>query len=93
MALQQARCRSCGATILWGETVRGKRTPVNVRPVTIFVEDRDLRPGRTLLRALAGYVSHFATCPRVQEHRKKKRDQAILDDAAREMGDDRSDPF
>lgn len=74
-----SQCRSCGAPVLWVETEKGKRMPLDQQPV-LFPEP----PGMFVLRAgrdgdsprvvavavPAGafedepnYRSHFATCP------------------------------
>ena len=73
-----ARCRSCGAEIIWAN-VGGKRVPLNAKRVQAYVEDP---PGFDALRyrdidaaaradAEKPYlvrVSHFLTCPQASEH-------------------------
>lgn len=57
-------CRSCGAIIVWMKTKSGKNMPVDyssVPPDDPFVFD----PER-------GHISHFATCPNANKHRKPK---------------------
>jgi hypothetical protein len=74
-------CRSCGAEILWAETERGKRMPVDKEPVAdgnlglFYLGDQDepqIRPldaAPQLFDTEVRYVSHFATCPDAAEHR------------------------
>lgn len=71
-------CRSCGATIIWTRTEAGKRMPIDVEPVDggnlilkrghggqywAIVAADDIEPTR--------YVSHFATCPHADQHRRR----------------------
>lgn len=76
--MDTAKCRSCGAAIMWVKTQSGKSMPLDAAPVdatkvdgTCFVEDGvayfgaiDRPPGDL------HYVSHFATCPNAKQHRK-----------------------
>jgi len=73
----RARCRSCGAPILWVVTVAsGKRMPLDAEP----------GPAGNLVLLTGGraraaepddrpplHTSHFATCPQAAEWRGKKR--------------------
>lgn len=74
-------CRSCGAAILWITTAKGKKMPIdaverahlNEGQRRIHVFDRDgksvpIEPGKSSV----GHLSHFATCPDAQKHRKKR---------------------
>jgi hypothetical protein len=76
-----ARCRSCGAGILWAiSTASGKPIPIDPQPV----DNGNVRLGRNargeitasvLGRHEAGpgmHVSHFATCPNRDRHRRPK---------------------
>lgn len=56
------QCSSCKAEIKWLRTERGHLMPVNAE--TVGVDDKIFKPGI--------HVSHFATCPNSDEHRKKK---------------------
>ncbi len=71
-----SRCKSCGKTIIWAMTPAGKNIPVDVEPVfggTIALDHSDSphpqarfeKPGQTRL-----HKSHFATCPKAEQHRK-----------------------
>jgi hypothetical protein len=73
MDRQIAHCKSCGAEIVWGVTRNMRRIPLDAEPVA-------QRPG--LFRFVGQqsvvenvgwlYVSHFATCPDADEHRKPR---------------------
>lgn len=57
-----SECRSCHAEIKWMKTEAGKNIPVDIdsvddRGATIFDPDT--------------MISHFATCPDADQHRKK----------------------
>ncbi len=56
------RCRSCRARIIWFKTAAGKNMPVDAD--TVEPEDLELDLDR--------HVSHFATCPNANQHRKPK---------------------
>ncbi len=80
-----ARCKSCGAQIIWKKTQQGKVTPVNPELVTYW--ERKGAAGRVvtpngevvccdfvgdLNKATGvGHISHFATCPAADKHRRK----------------------
>lgn len=85
------KCKSCGAPIVWIETVNGKAMPCDAEAVEyqenrkgksqIVTEDGKVVRGDlvknapdTLLPKVVdgtGYISHFATCPYANEHRRK----------------------
>lgn len=94
------RCKSCGAPLWFGRTLKGKRMPIDPTPVEggNVIVDQDMRlldkmaaafvgdtpppegvPVRVLRKDEAAdpdtptYVSHFATCPAAQSHRRKAR--------------------
>ena len=65
---ERGSCRSCGAEILWVETQNGKRMPLDFTPERRFVID----PSNGMLAKLRNtYVSHFATCPNADQHRRE----------------------
>ncbi len=79
-----ARCKSCGAEIVFIGTASGKQMPVNAKPIKFFA-DKDkgnelfvTGSGATVKGYRAsdgdrtGYISHFATCPNANTHRRKK---------------------
>ena len=70
-----ARCRGCGAPIVWAKGTEGGAIPLDPRAIVYdVVEETDgtLR-ARKVQRALRGdmknghAVSHFATCPKANE--------------------------
>ena len=80
-----ARCKSCGAEIIWIKTTSGKAMPCNAKEV-VYWENKDgkaniVRPNGEVVRADLegedgkesgiGYISHFATCPNASAHRRK----------------------
>jgi hypothetical protein len=56
------KCDSCKAEIKWLRTERGHFMPVNAE--TVAEGDKIFKPGV--------HVSHFATCPYADRHRKSK---------------------
>lgn len=76
-------CSSCKAPIRWTVTEKGNRMPIDHAPVrggNIVLRDE----GRCLVavyvqplfeteadKAKPHYVSHFATCPAADQHRRK----------------------
>lgn len=73
----QRQCSSCGAPIVFLETVTGRVMPVDPEPVSTG----NLRVVGDRAEAIGGdptlfsgdelrYVSHFATCPNASEHRR-----------------------
>ena len=61
-----SKCKSCGAPIVWGVTGNDKNVPLDPPEKRyVFV------PGRGLLVELVEtWLSHFATCPNADQHRK-----------------------
>jgi hypothetical protein len=69
-----ARCRSCGALIVWALTEEGRRLPLDSYPHAggnlaldadgVRVRVADLRTDEVR------YQSHFATCPQAKTWRK-----------------------
>lgn len=57
-----ARCRSCNAKIIWFKTDAGKNMPVDAD--TVEAEDQELD--------LDKHISHFATCPNANQHRRPR---------------------
>lgn len=73
-----ATCKSCGAEIIWALTENGKRIPLDAEPIAPtpgrFLLSNDDPPVATAITIaktpLRQYVSHFATCPNADSHRK-----------------------
>jgi hypothetical protein len=78
-------CRSCGAAIRWAVTATGKRIPLDPEPVdggNIVIDNSGPHGpiatvvGKATQPGLFGddsprYVSHFATCPNADRHRRR----------------------
>ncbi len=73
--MEQGRCKSCGAAILWARTARGKWMPLDAQPhaqgtvaildgKAVVVPEELRRAGRPVYRC------HFVSCPRAKEHRR-----------------------
>jgi len=56
------RCRTCRAQIIWFKTEAGKNMPVDADSVKPEDDELDL----------SRHVSHFATCPQADSHRKTR---------------------
>lgn len=72
-----ANCKSCGAEILWCETMAGKRMPVDAAPTDVgnlVVHGTKVYPvtvdDRVALKPT--HTSHFATCKDADRHRKSR---------------------
>ena len=82
-----AQCRSCGASIIWIKLTSGKSMPCDAEPVTYWADDKGddkvvTKSGEVVRARLSGeaseatgigYISHFATCPNADIHRKGGR--------------------
>lgn len=72
-----SRCRACGASILWAETLNGRRMPLDPEPR----EDGNVMVVDGIATVLPGdveripplYVSHFVTCSDASRFRKSKK--------------------
>ena len=78
------KCRSCGAAVIWAETILGRRMPLDYEPTkdgNIILGMRHDNVPLALVQtaqALARlkekgemlYTSHFATCPSGKKWRK-----------------------
>lgn len=80
-----ARCRSCGADILWAEWKEGQKHPIDAVPdnrplpkggkFILMIHDGKLRaaiPVTAVPRTRNRYTSHFASCPNASEHRRPR---------------------
>lgn len=82
-----AKCSSCGAVIEWTRTPAGKAMPLDAGEfpfipdrtgkVLAVLADGTVMPGRTCSESyeaeayVLARISHFATCPAADQHRKK----------------------
>lgn len=72
-----SRCKTCGAAIRWAKTNAGKPIPLDLEPVAtgnlVLTSTGIALP---LSWELPGgeprYVSHFATCPDADAHRRSR---------------------
>lgn len=63
----KARCKSCGATIIWAKTEKGVPIPLDASPVMM----RFVRKGSSdVVERRTTYQTHFVTCPNAADHRK-----------------------
>lgn len=75
----QAKCKSCGAPVIWAKTAAGRLAPYDA------AASRDVPKGYRIVAGVSEYVkdntgtmfpleplhtSHFATCPNAARHRK-----------------------
>jgi len=71
-------CSSCGAQIFWAMTAAGKSMPLDRRPVengNVILDENQIAEvisptNRRALRGRKTFVSHFATCPNADQHRR-----------------------
>ena len=63
-------CKSCGAKIVWIKTQNGRSMPCDEEQVEYQKNYR----GSALTPIVdgIGYVSHFATCPNADKHRRTR---------------------
>jgi hypothetical protein len=71
-----AQCRTCHREIVWGVTEAGKRVPLDP-PEKRYIR-ADLMAEHYATEddyiMVETHVSHFATCPQADQHRKEKTD-------------------
>ena len=71
------KCRGCGANITWAKTERGKTIPLDMpaemRFVLVSFFDRNDAPYQQAIMHKT-YTSHFATCPKAAEFRRKEKE-------------------
>lgn len=84
-----AKCKSCGAEIIWVKMRSGKSAPCNPEPIhyrklvhgienmlILVTPEGDVTPGQAWEDSdLFGYISHFATCPYANRHRRGKKNE------------------
>lgn len=73
-----ARCRTCQQEIVWAKTAAGKSIPMDPPqetrwvatdpPPEVGIETEDM-----YVKQVAVMVTHFATCPQADQHRKPKK--------------------
>lgn len=70
-------CKSCGAKIVWGKTVNGKSIPIDMYSLpesdkVLLIDRWNTGNNIPLIFNPQKHISHFATCPNSNQHRKKK---------------------
>lgn len=65
-----AKCKGCGAEIIWVETTNGRKMPVDPTEVTIVTPVASRHSDK--YRIVKGYTSHFATCPAAEWFRNHR---------------------
>ena len=84
--MQISTCRSCGARIIWVRMTSGKAMPCDaqkisfnpVHPVTKEAQTYITEDGKVCRGEYDpngeknGYISHFATCPAADQHRRPR---------------------
>ncbi len=85
MTPRLATCSSCGASIVWAVTEKGKPIPIDAEPVAegnVYLRGADdprnppvasMAFTKQPASAAGPYVTHFVTCPNADEHRVVKR--------------------
>lgn len=77
-----ATCESCRAPIRWAQTEKGKLIPIDYEPVRggnlllVALDPRDAPLARPATAqdsdTLERFVSHFASCPNADRHRRPR---------------------
>lgn len=81
-----ARCKSCGAQIVWIKMQSGKTMPADPERVVYWAKPgaagRVITPNGEVVSCEfdgdlnsatgVGYISHFSTCPNADKHRRKE---------------------
>jgi hypothetical protein len=77
-----AKCGSCGASIVWACTEKGKMIPIDAIPRAdgnmILTPDgiaHVLIPDGLFGTEDERYMTHWATCPDAKQHRKKSAEK------------------
>lgn len=63
------KCKACNADIMFVTTVLGRKHPVNLPAVKMWVRD----PDENFYSFSDCHTSHFATCPNADQFRKKEQ--------------------
>lgn len=69
---EYAKCKDCGADIMWSVTEGGSAIPLDAggQRRMILIEDMTLH--RIVTKSVKTYMPHHATCPKAAEFRKGK---------------------
>lgn len=77
-----AKCKACGARIMWIPTEKGGMMPCDPKPIPykedqagnltlITSEGKVIKAKADATSESKGFVSHFATCPEADKFRKR----------------------
>jgi len=69
-----AKCKSCGAEIVWAKTRSGKNMPMDPKPERLLVQvDREASGTASwpVVEVREVWRPHWATCPDATEHRRR----------------------
>ena len=72
--MDSGTCLGCGARIGWAVTEHGKRIPLNPpekRFILVLVQHPDGEGEHYEARLRETYTSHFSSCPKAAEFRKR----------------------
>lgn len=83
--MKRGTCRGCGAPIVWIATAGGKSMPCDAYPTPYWEKPKApgkiVTPNGVVLSCVfegdihnatgIGYISHFSTCPKAGQFRKK----------------------
>ena len=86
--MKVARCRGCGAEIIWIRTPGGKSIPCDPTPVIYWerakAKGKVVTPNGEVISCEfegdrpfatgAGYISHWSTCPEANQFKRRKHD-------------------
>jgi hypothetical protein len=76
MALEQRKCRGCGAPIFWAKTPAGKWLPLEAAPgaegLLIVVDGRIVSYAVNLQEGQQTYRAHWRSCPFAGQQRQPK---------------------
>ena len=64
-------CKSCGAEIFWQKLPNGKLMPYDAEPYLVVTEEDVKNPAYWCDKEGAYHITHFATCPNANQHRKR----------------------
>ena len=83
-----AKCKSCGAEIVWILTAGGKKMPCDPQqvsftrsggPDTFVLASGKVERGKRSTGPDTGFISHFATCPAAAFHRHARRPNSAIE--------------
>jgi len=63
-----AKCKGCGADILWIKTKKGKLMPVNASPIKAYQINEYMPPEWLLIDV---HIPHWATCPNAKNFKRR----------------------